>query len=101
MAQTSSISTSLPPQIPPRQPRPGEQPGHDQNRSASTPRAQHHPSVAASYRHPQEARATIAAYANHIQALSLRNAELEAENATLREALHQGGGTVASLPVTS
>ncbi|MFF7986313.1 hypothetical protein ACFZDK_45635 [Streptomyces sp. NPDC007901] len=29
----------------------------------------------------REARATIAAYANHIQALSLRNAELEAENA--------------------
>ncbi|MGW2089319.1 hypothetical protein [Streptomyces sp. NPDC001880] len=47
----------------------------------------------------REARATIAAYANHIQALSLRNAELEAENDTLREALRQGG-TVASLPVT-
>ncbi|MFJ4585655.1 MULTISPECIES: hypothetical protein [Streptomyces] len=47
----------------------------------------------------REARATIAAYANHIQALSLRNAELEAENATLREALHRGG-SVASLPVT-
>ncbi|WP_128429944.1 hypothetical protein [Streptomyces cyaneus] len=47
----------------------------------------------------REARATIAAYANHIQTLSLRNAELEAENATLREALGQGG-TVASLPVT-
>jgi hypothetical protein len=43
----------------------------------------------------REARATIAAYANHIQALSLRNAEPEAENAALREALHQGGGTVA------
>lgn len=49
----------------------------------------------------REARSTIAAYANRIQALSLRNAELEAENAALREALHQGGGTVASLPVTS
>ncbi|MEU3938006.1 hypothetical protein AB0E85_39210 [Streptomyces sp. NPDC029044] len=47
----------------------------------------------------REARATIAAYANRIQTLSLRNAELEAENATLREALRQGG-TVASLPVT-
>ncbi|MUT90484.1 hypothetical protein [Streptomyces sp. Z38] len=47
----------------------------------------------------REARATIAAYANHIQTLSLRNAELEAENATLRESLRQGG-TVASLPVT-
>ena len=47
----------------------------------------------------REARATIAAYANHIQALSLRNAELEAENATLRETLRQGG-TVASLPAT-
>ncbi|MFF3787680.1 hypothetical protein [Streptomyces sp. NPDC001933] len=47
----------------------------------------------------REARATIAAYANHIQTLSLRNAELAAENATLREALGQGG-TVASLPVT-
>ncbi|MFD3581239.1 hypothetical protein [Streptomyces sp. NPDC058683] len=49
----------------------------------------------------REARATIAAYANHIQALTLRNAELEAENAALREALHQPGGNVASLPVTS
>ncbi|UUU28575.1 hypothetical protein JIX56_00910 [Streptomyces sp. CA-210063] len=47
----------------------------------------------------REARATTAAYADHIQALSLRNAELEAENATLREALHHGG-CVASLPVT-
>ncbi|MGI5430301.1 hypothetical protein [Streptomyces sp. CA-179760] len=49
----------------------------------------------------REARATIAAYANHIQALTLRNAELEAENAALREALHQPGGNIASLPVTS
>lgn len=47
----------------------------------------------------REARATIAAYANHIQVLSLRNGELEAENATPREALSQGG-TVAFLPVT-
>lgn len=39
----------------------------------------------------REARATIAAYANQIQTLSLLNAELEAENATLREALRQGG----------
>ncbi|MFJ5730981.1 hypothetical protein [Streptomyces paradoxus] len=46
----------------------------------------------------REARATIAAYANHIQARSLRNAELEAENATLREALNHGG-SAASLPV--
>ncbi|MFD3622832.1 hypothetical protein ACFWWT_48580 [Streptomyces sp. NPDC058676] len=49
----------------------------------------------------REARATIAAYANHIQALTLRNAELEAENTTLREVTHQAGGNVASLPVTS
>ncbi|MFJ8948375.1 hypothetical protein ACIRG4_35020 [Streptomyces sp. NPDC102395] len=35
----------------------------------------------------REARATIAAYANHIQTLSLRNAELEAENATLRRVI--------------
>ncbi|MFL5998530.1 MAG: hypothetical protein ACJ736_30270 [Streptomyces sp.] len=48
----------------------------------------------------REARATIAAHANHIQALSLWNAELEAENAVLCEALHQGGGTVDSLPMT-
>ncbi|MFJ4327399.1 hypothetical protein ACIP3A_30365 [Streptomyces tricolor] len=48
----------------------------------------------------REARATTAAYANHIQALTLRNAELEVENAALREALHQFGGNVASLPVT-
>ncbi|WP_369268669.1 hypothetical protein AB5J55_00215 [Streptomyces sp. R11] len=47
----------------------------------------------------REAGATIAAYADHIQPLSPRNAELEAENATLREALGQGG-TVALLPVT-
>ncbi|MDX3130030.1 hypothetical protein PV367_09550 [Streptomyces europaeiscabiei] len=32
----------------------------------------------------REACATITAYANHIQVLSLRNDELEAENATLR-----------------
>ncbi|MGW5285202.1 hypothetical protein ACWERI_38195 [Streptomyces collinus] len=49
----------------------------------------------------REARATITAYANHIQALTLRNAELEAENAALREVLHQASDNVASLPVTS
>ncbi|MEU1572379.1 TIM barrel protein [Streptomyces collinus] len=47
----------------------------------------------------REARATIAAYADHVQALALRNAELEAENAALREALPQLGGKVASLPL--
>lgn len=50
-------------------------------------------------REQRETRTTIAAYANHIQTLSLRNAEPEAENAILREALGQGG-TVGSLPVT-
>ncbi|MEU6814033.1 hypothetical protein [Streptomyces sp. NPDC046860] len=49
----------------------------------------------------REARATIAAYANHIQALTLRNAELEAENAALREVLHQTSDNVASFPATS
>ncbi|MFF9765037.1 hypothetical protein ACF1GT_00080 [Streptomyces sp. NPDC014636] len=54
-----------------------------------TPRSQH----AAEQR---EARATIAAYANHIQALSLRNAELEAENTTLREATHFSGWSASA-----
>ncbi|MFC9916503.1 hypothetical protein [Streptomyces sp. NPDC127197] len=45
----------------------------------------------------REARPTIAAYANHIQTLSLRNAELETENATLREALHHGGSVAGSV----
>ncbi|MHA5047617.1 hypothetical protein [Streptomyces sp. SD15] len=49
----------------------------------------------------REMRATIAAYAYQIQALSLRNAELEAESAALREHLHQSDGTLSSLPVTS
>lgn len=43
----------------------------------------------------RETHTTIAAYANHIQALSLRNAELEAENAALRETLHRGGTLTA------
>ncbi|GCB53582.1 hypothetical protein [Streptomyces sp. NL15-2K] len=42
-------------------------------------------------------RATVAAYANRIQALSLRNAELEAENAALREHLGQADGSLTSL----
>ncbi|MFF8729517.1 hypothetical protein ACF073_23920 [Streptomyces sp. NPDC015171] len=42
-------------------------------------------------------RATIAAYSNRIEALSLRNAELEAESATLREHLGQAGGSLTSL----
>ncbi|MET8805841.1 hypothetical protein [Streptomyces sp. NPDC004546] len=45
----------------------------------------------------REMRATIAAYANSIQALSLRNAELEAENAALREHVGQADGSLASL----
>ncbi|MFD8354573.1 hypothetical protein ACFV1X_37315 [Streptomyces coelicoflavus] len=45
----------------------------------------------------REMRATIAAYANRIQALSLRNAELEAESAALREHLGQAGGSLTSL----
>lgn len=48
-----------------------------------------------------ETRATLAAYANHIQTLSLRNAELESDNAALREGLHQTGGTLTSLPLPS
>ena len=49
----------------------------------------------------RETRATLAAYANHIQALSLRNAELEADNAALREGLDQTDGTLTSLPLSS
>ncbi|XUL93928.1 hypothetical protein ACQ86D_51000 [Streptomyces galilaeus] len=49
----------------------------------------------------RETRAALAAYANHIQALSLRNAELEAANAALRERLHRTDGTLTSLPVRS
>ncbi|MET8170231.1 hypothetical protein ABZT34_39385 [Streptomyces sp. NPDC005329] len=48
----------------------------------------------------REARATMATYANHIQALSLRNAELEAENAALRGRLQRFDGGLASFPVT-
>ncbi|MFI2913892.1 hypothetical protein ACG2OD_37445 [Streptomyces sp. PDY-4] len=49
----------------------------------------------------REARSTIAAYANHIQALSLRNAELVAENAALRKEVHRSGGAVVPLSVSS
>ncbi|MFD8227447.1 hypothetical protein ACFV16_25100 [Streptomyces massasporeus] len=49
----------------------------------------------------REARAIIAVYTNHIQALSLRNAELEAENAALRDALRRADGTLACLPTRS
>ncbi|MFI5474569.1 hypothetical protein ACIA6D_30570 [Streptomyces cacaoi] len=45
----------------------------------------------------REMRATIAAYANRIQVLSLRNAELEAENAALREHFGQADGPLTSL----
>ncbi|MFD9069814.1 hypothetical protein [Streptomyces lasiicapitis] len=48
----------------------------------------------------REAHTTIATYANHIQALSLHNAELEVENTALREAL-QRGGTLTALPPRS
>ncbi|MBK3563717.1 hypothetical protein [Streptomyces sp. MBT62] len=40
---------------------------------------------------------TAATYANQIQVLALRNAELEEENARLIEQLRQAGGNVTSL----
>ncbi|MGQ4363546.1 hypothetical protein [Streptomyces sp. SAS_272] len=49
----------------------------------------------------RETRAALAAYANHIQTLSLRNAELEAANAALREGLQRSDGTLTRLPLPS
>ncbi|WP_327749798.1 hypothetical protein [Streptomyces europaeiscabiei] len=48
----------------------------------------------------RELKDTVTTYANQIQVLALRNAELEAANARLVEQLRQGGGNVAVLPAT-
>ncbi|MFF0131031.1 hypothetical protein ACFYTG_35840 [Streptomyces mirabilis] len=47
----------------------------------------------------RELKDTAATYANQIQALALRNAELEVENTRLIEQVRQAGGNIASLPV--
>lgn len=46
----------------------------------------------------RDLRATGAAYANQIQVLTLRNAELEAENVALRGQLHERNENVSVLP---
>ncbi|MGW3957697.1 hypothetical protein ACWEKM_44050 [Streptomyces sp. NPDC004752] len=46
----------------------------------------------------RDLRATGTAYANQIQVLALRNAELEAENAALRGQLHDRTENVSILP---
>ncbi|MFI9248025.1 hypothetical protein ACIGXF_36940 [Streptomyces sp. NPDC053086] len=43
----------------------------------------------------------MATYANQIQVLALRNAELETENARLLERLRQSGDNIAVLPAPS
>ncbi|MER5210961.1 hypothetical protein ABT063_10360 [Streptomyces sp. NPDC002838] len=43
----------------------------------------------------------MATYANQIQALTLRNAELETQNARLLERLRQSGDNIAVLPAPS
>ncbi|MDN3060089.1 hypothetical protein ACFV4E_15575 [Streptomyces hygroscopicus] len=47
----------------------------------------------------RELKDTVATYANQIQVLTLRNAELEAENARLLERLRHSGENVTALPV--
>ncbi|MER7180374.1 hypothetical protein ABT404_13000 [Streptomyces hyaluromycini] len=47
----------------------------------------------------RELKGTAAAYANQIQVLALRNAEVEAENAALRQQLNQTATNVTVLPV--
>ncbi|MFF1767831.1 hypothetical protein [Streptomyces sp. NPDC058249] len=49
----------------------------------------------------RELKDTAATYANRIQVLTLRNAELEAQNARLLERLRQSGDNVAVLPTPS
>ncbi|MEU4655132.1 hypothetical protein AB0G32_14530 [Streptomyces sp. NPDC023723] len=49
----------------------------------------------------RELKGTVATYADQIQVLALRNAELEIQNARLLERLRQSGGNVAVLPVPS
>ncbi|GAA2141458.1 hypothetical protein [Streptomyces synnematoformans] len=49
----------------------------------------------------RELRDTVATYANQIQVLTLRNAELETHNARLLERLRQSGDNVTALPVHS
>lgn len=47
----------------------------------------------------RELKDTLAAYANQIQVLTLRNVELEANNSRLLERLRRSGENVAVLPV--
>ncbi|TVZ84790.1 hypothetical protein [Streptomyces sp. BK340] len=49
----------------------------------------------------RELKDTVATYANQIQVLALRNAELETENARLLERLRQWGDNIAVLPAPS
>ena len=49
----------------------------------------------------RELKDTMATYANQIQVLTLRNAELETQNARLLERLRQSGDNVAVLPTSS
>ncbi|AVH55601.1 MULTISPECIES: hypothetical protein [Streptomyces] len=49
----------------------------------------------------RELKDTVATYANQIQVLTLRNAELETQNARLLERLRQSGDNVAVLPAPS
>ncbi|MGW2826149.1 hypothetical protein ACWC24_34940 [Streptomyces sp. NPDC001443] len=49
----------------------------------------------------RELKGTVATYANQIQVLALRNAELEIQNARLLERLRQSGDNVAVLPAPS
>lgn len=49
----------------------------------------------------RELKGTVATYANQIQVLTLRNAELETQNARLLERLRQSGDNVAVLPAPS
>ncbi|QLH20590.1 TetR-like C-terminal domain-containing protein [Streptomyces sp. Rer75] len=49
----------------------------------------------------RELKDTLATYANQIQILTLRNAELETQNARLLERLRQSGDNVAFLPAFS
>ncbi|MER5904929.1 hypothetical protein ABT150_33390 [Streptomyces mirabilis] len=49
----------------------------------------------------RELKGTVAAYANQIQVLALRNAELETQNARLLERLRHSGDDVAVLPAQS
>ncbi|WP_367140967.1 MULTISPECIES: hypothetical protein [Streptomyces] len=49
----------------------------------------------------RELKDTAATYANRIQVLTLRNTELETQNARLLERLRQSGDNVAALPALS